>query len=282
MPNRMLHESLLTSEQINGLTVFEEVCFTRLLLCADDYGHTDGRPAVLAAQMFPLRREVGDGDVARAVDALCAAGLLARYEVQGRPYLALTGWERRQKLRYRRTGHPLPVEAHAHGDTRARVIAFREEGEVEGEAEGEGQEKEKTGDTQSAPAAVVGDAVGRAAGEGGPAVDGSLALEQGPPCAGPLEGDGEGFTPPTLAEVADYVHGKGFGINPARFVDFYTSKGWLVGASPMRSWKAAVNIWQGNLAADRAAETRLAGRALRIVPGGAGALPGNPFEEAGL
>lgn len=51
------------------------------------------------------------------------------------------------------------------------------------------------------------------------------------------------FTPPTTDEVSAYAKEKGYLIDADRFVDFYASKGWLVGKSPMKDWKAAVRNW---------------------------------------
>ena len=47
------------------------------------------------------------------------------------------------------------------------------------------------------------------------------------------------FTPPTLEEVTAYVKERGSKVDPQGFIDFYASKGWLVGKSPMKDWKAA-------------------------------------------
>lgn len=52
------------------------------------------------------------------------------------------------------------------------------------------------------------------------------------------------FTPPTREEVAAYCTERGNKVDPDRFVDFYTSKGWIVGKSPMKDWKAAVRGWE--------------------------------------
>ncbi len=75
------------------------------------YGRLDGRAEVLAARLFPLRREVADSAVANAVAALEAAGLLWRYTVAGREYLQLHGWEKHQKLKWRKAEHPTPQSA---------------------------------------------------------------------------------------------------------------------------------------------------------------------------
>lgn len=47
------------------------------------------------------------------------------------------------------------------------------------------------------------------------------------------------FIPPTLEEVSAYVAERGSRVVPQEFIDFYTSKGWMVGKNPMKDWKAA-------------------------------------------
>lgn len=47
------------------------------------------------------------------------------------------------------------------------------------------------------------------------------------------------FSPPSLAEVAAYVAERGSIVDPQAFIDFYASKGWMVGKNPMKDWRAA-------------------------------------------
>lgn len=54
------------------------------------------------------------------------------------------------------------------------------------------------------------------------------------------------FVAPTCEEVQAYMLDKGYdrSRNESRkFVNFYGSKGWMVGKSPMVNWKLAVNNW---------------------------------------
>ena len=51
------------------------------------------------------------------------------------------------------------------------------------------------------------------------------------------------FTPPTVEEVRSYISERGYTVDAERFVNFYESKGWMVGKSKMRDWKAAVRNW---------------------------------------
>lgn len=47
------------------------------------------------------------------------------------------------------------------------------------------------------------------------------------------------FVPPALEEVAAYVAERHSRVDPQEFIDFYASKGWMVGKSPMKDWRAA-------------------------------------------
>ena len=51
------------------------------------------------------------------------------------------------------------------------------------------------------------------------------------------------FTPPTAHEVREYVRESGHNIDVDTFIDFYESKGWMVGKNKMKDWKAAVRNW---------------------------------------
>lgn len=52
------------------------------------------------------------------------------------------------------------------------------------------------------------------------------------------------FVPPTLEEVQDYCLERNNKVDVERFIDFYTSKGWMVGKSKMKDWKACVRTWE--------------------------------------
>lgn len=51
------------------------------------------------------------------------------------------------------------------------------------------------------------------------------------------------FIPPTLDEIRAYVAEKKYNVEPEKFLDFYESKGWMVGKNKMKDWKAAVRNW---------------------------------------
>lgn len=62
------------------------------------------------------------------------------------------------------------------------------------------------------------------------------------------------FVPPSPSEVSEYGKSIGFAIDGVRFCAFYESKGWVVGKSPMKNWKAAVQTWKGNSHSTKKAE----------------------------
>ncbi len=50
-----------------------------------------------------------------------------------------------------------------------------------------------------------------------------------------------GFAPPTHDEVAEQIKLKGYqNITPGKFINFYGSKGWMVGKNKMTNWKLAL------------------------------------------
>lgn len=52
------------------------------------------------------------------------------------------------------------------------------------------------------------------------------------------------IAPPTLENVSEYCREMGYtNVDAARFIDFYTSNGWMVGKNRMKDWKAAVRNW---------------------------------------
>lgn len=52
------------------------------------------------------------------------------------------------------------------------------------------------------------------------------------------------FAPPTLEEVKEYCRERGNEVDPEKFIDFYESKGWMIGKNKMKDWKAAVRTWE--------------------------------------
>ena len=52
------------------------------------------------------------------------------------------------------------------------------------------------------------------------------------------------FKQPTIEQVKAYCLERNKGVDPERWFDFYVSKGWLVGKTKMKDWKASVRTWE--------------------------------------
>ena len=52
------------------------------------------------------------------------------------------------------------------------------------------------------------------------------------------------FIPPKIQEVQEYCTLRNNGIDPEYFISSYKSKGWKVGSTKMKDWKAAVRTWE--------------------------------------
>ena len=108
MPNRILKESICTSDSVDSLSWFEEVLFYRLIVNCDDYGRFDGRPAIIKNRLFPLKESLTTKAISKAVNTLVIAGLVVLYEFEGKPYLYLPTWNDHQNVRAKRSKYPSP------------------------------------------------------------------------------------------------------------------------------------------------------------------------------
>ena len=206
MPNRIINEGILTSDSLSQLSWFENCVFFRLLVLVDDYGCYDARPAVIRGQAFSLN-SVTDKQIQDALSHLATVGIVDLYTVGGKPYLQLKTWAKYQRIRNSRHKYPTFEESEKSGGSR-QVAASR--GELPQSAASRGLNP--------------------------------IQSESNP---NPRENKRpRGFIPPTVEEVAAYCKERGNSVDPNRFVDFYASKGWLVGRAQMKDWKAAVRNWE--------------------------------------
>lgn len=107
MPNRIIKESICTSENIDQLSPFCETVFYRLIVNVDDYGRIDARPKLLASKLFPLK-DIRPSNVEDALRALASAELVTLYEVGGKPFLQIDTWDKHQTVRNKKSKYPGP------------------------------------------------------------------------------------------------------------------------------------------------------------------------------
>lgn len=110
MPNRIIKESICTSENIDSLSLFAEVTFYRLMVNADDFGRFDARTKILASRLFPLK-EIPTEKMQEALSELVNADLVTVYFADGKPFLYLNSWDKHQQKRATKSKYPSPNES---------------------------------------------------------------------------------------------------------------------------------------------------------------------------
>lgn len=114
MPNRLIKETIRTSEKVNEMTDFQFRLWISLITYVDDYGRGDARPAIIKGSCFPLRERVTVKDIDAALQALAGIGCVGLYEVDGKPYLYFPRWESHQTIRNQKSKYPAPDSENAH------------------------------------------------------------------------------------------------------------------------------------------------------------------------
>ena len=111
MPNRIIKESICTSDKISSLTDFEFRLWVGLITQADDMGRGDARPAIIKGRVFPLRDRIAIKDIDAAIHGLAAKGCVSLYTVGGKPYFWFPTWGEHQRIRDCKPKYPGPEEA---------------------------------------------------------------------------------------------------------------------------------------------------------------------------
>lgn len=96
MPSRVIRGEINRSESLSAVSIEAELTFRALLMAADDYGRFDARPAILKAELFPMRASATPSKVLGWIQELAALAdpPVILYESDGRPYLYMPSWER--------------------------------------------------------------------------------------------------------------------------------------------------------------------------------------------
>ena len=98
MPNRIIRESICTSETIDDLSFGAECTFYRLLVNVDDYGRIDARPKLLKSRLYPVR-DMTETELCGYLDELYNSRLIWEYSVDGRRYIQVTKWNKYHRIR---------------------------------------------------------------------------------------------------------------------------------------------------------------------------------------
>ena len=113
MPNRIIKESIRTSDTVAEMTDFQFRLWVGLIVSADDYGRGDARPEILKGQIFPLRKKIKEKDIESALNGLSALGCVELYTVKGKPFYSFPTWGAHQRIRNSVKKFPSPDEKDA-------------------------------------------------------------------------------------------------------------------------------------------------------------------------
>ena len=205
MPNRIIKESICSSEDIESLTAEEEIFYYRLWVNCDDYGRFDARQLMLKSKLYPLKKHVQADDIKPYLDSLLQKGLIELYGVKGILYGQVMAWDKHQQIRAKRSKYPPKSES---DDTCKQaisndVICHRnpiQSNPIQSESKSESESGDKS-PTQK-------------------------------------------FIEPTIDQVKEYCLERKNNVDAQKWHDFYTCKGWMVGKNKMKDWKAAVRTWE--------------------------------------
>jgi hypothetical protein len=199
MPNRVVRDGLLSSDQFNALDSDSQMCFVRLLMVVDDYGRFDGRDMAIKSAAYPMS-DIRLTVVSKMLTDLVDAKMLQRYEVDGRAYISIPKFD--QRLRQKRERYPAPPEFLSDSDSDS--------------------------DSDSGKHACNGQTDDRQLSDNG-------QQETKKP---------KETVPPTIEEVRAYCADRKNMVDPQRWHDFYSSKGWMIGKNKIKDWQAAVRTWE--------------------------------------
>ena len=111
VPNRIIKESICTSDNLASLSAEAERLFYRLMTQCDDFGLMLANPSIVKNRCFQLTSDaIKEKQMISWLSELENAGLIFFYEVDGKRYLKYTKWESHQQRRAQTPKYPLPEQ----------------------------------------------------------------------------------------------------------------------------------------------------------------------------
>lgn len=221
---RMFYPDMFTSRDFLRLMDAEKILWVALILYADDFGRGSADPLHLKAVAFPVSAYSLE-DIETMTQHIAATMSLVIYDVDGESYYALANW-----LKWQRLDHP---SASKLPPPPSDIKLYIPEGR---------------GDATASKAVQAMLAMGyntyRPDGEYGPIACADTIVGTETSADNCMSKKRTRFTPPTVEEVQTYCDERRNGVDAGNFVDFYSAKGWRIGATPMKDWRAAVRTWE--------------------------------------
>ena len=212
---RNIKPGFFLNDELAALPCEARLLFIGLWTIADRCGRLEDRPRRIAAELFPYDTVDVDALLQSLHDS--SERFIVRYEVDGTRYIQVTNFEAHQNPHKTERDSTIPAPC-KHG---ANTVQEPNE-HTTNPADSLNHESLFSDSLipDSPPNPLTGEA------------------------AAPQGESRKRFAPPTVEQVATYCRERNNGIDPNSFVDFYQSKGWVIGKSPMKDWKAAVRQWE--------------------------------------
>lgn len=226
---RMVKPEFFDSESLAKCSMAARLAFIGLWVEADDFGHLKAQFGRLKARIFPFEK-MSETKFISLLGELEEVGCIRGYEVEGERYIDIPHFSDYQYVKKPsksmipeyELGTSTPLVPHQYPTSTPPVEPKRKERK--------GIEKKEITDVISKKEKK----------------EITTVISKKERVAR--------FTPPSLDDVRSYVNEKGYTFDAEAFYAFYESKGWKVGNSPMKDWKAACATWQRREVKERGGE----------------------------
>ena len=136
---RSVHPEICEDDRLPDVSAYAERTFVRLWTHLDDEGRAVDHARLLKAKLYPLHDSMTAERVEKDLCELAQAGLLQRYEVDGKRYLCTKpkAWARWQKPRRKVESKLPPSHPPDNVRTAPDIVGTGTGGEVDGAGEGD-------------------------------------------------------------------------------------------------------------------------------------------------
>jgi hypothetical protein len=205
----MIDPNIWQSEDFSKLSYFARLLFIGMFSNADDYGYGRAKSAYLKSIIFPYADEkLKTSAVDKALTEISNCMSIVFYEVDGNEYYLLLNWDK-----WQRVDKPSESQIPQYSDDVKRIrLPF-----------GENSPNVQRSVDPSIREVSIREVKGREVSD---------------------EDRSQKFEPPSLEDVTAYCQLRKNHVSPQRFIDFYSSKGWMIGKNKMKDWRAAVRTWE--------------------------------------
>ena len=152
---RSIKPEFFKSETLSLLPIPARMTFIGLWTEADDAGRLVDNSKLLKGSLWPLDDDVTAVDVSLHIHMLADVGLVERYEVEGRRYLHVCGWDEHQKInRPSPSKHPAPPSQVPHPQDTVNphgILTETSPGERKGKEHGKDHQRGECARTEPPP-----------------------------------------------------------------------------------------------------------------------------------